>query len=86
MQLLPMPWHNHCQCYDLKIVVPPADNPVAAAAEVLQGFMTHLLLVDSKLIFYPWKMEGLGNKNKCLKKAEDMPKTMLGIQEYFYNF
>ena len=85
MMLLPTLVHNFRSRYDLKIIVPPADNQVAAMAEVLQAFLTQLQSVDPKLIIYPWKMEGLGNKNKCLKNAKEMPKTLSGIQEYFHN-
>jgi hypothetical protein len=84
MKFLPMLVHNHCLCYNLKIMVPPVDNPVAAAVEVLQSILSHLQLTDPKLILYPWKMIRTGNKNKCLK-ADKMPKTLLGIQEYFHN-
>jgi rubrerythrin len=43
MKLLPMPVCNHCLCYDLKIMVPPVDNLVAAVAEVLQHSISGIL-------------------------------------------
>jgi hypothetical protein len=42
MRLLPMPVHNYCLHYDLKIMVPPADNPVAAVVDVLKSFLSQL--------------------------------------------
>ena len=71
--------------YDLKLLLPPTEP--AQALEALKGVLREVWTVlkeaDKKMVIYPWSNNAESRIFSGLKKVEELPETLSGIQEYF---
>ena len=79
------PLRKWAACYDLKLLLPPTEP--ANALEALKGVLSEVWSVlkeaDKRMVIYPWNNSAESRALPGLKKVEDLPGTLSGIQEYF---
>ena len=69
--------------YDLKVSIPPSDNPPKAVCEAVKTIISQLRDSDSSIVVYPWYAENFDSELPPLIGMANLPAKMAKIKKYF---
>jgi len=69
-------------CYDLRLVIAEATNPVEAYCQVVIEWFTKILELDLEAVIYLWAAVDRDAGTTAIKDLDELPMTFSSLKKY----